>query len=186
MRALSGIISIVPLLLLAVAAPHKRQTDHEFDITALNGRFPTGGPYGTGPIASSLSITINYPDASSTTGAILTTTCSYSWPASTPPGPTDWSVCEDTSVQWRLPTDGWTNFVNYRVEVYQTISPDGAGLDATHYLTQNPGMSSDPNAFLSCIQMGKFNPDVCQLNGPLSVHPGPVVMYATEETARPS
>ena len=50
----------------------------------------------------------------------------------------------------------------------------------------NPGQTSDPNAYLSCLQMGKFQPSTCQLNGPLSVHPGPVVMYATEESARPN
>ncbi|KAI8626764.1 hypothetical protein F5Y19DRAFT_216313 [Xylariaceae sp. FL1651] len=186
MHALSTIISLIPLLPLAVAIPHKRQTTHEFDITALNGRFPTDGPYGTGPIASSLSITVTYPDPSSTSGANLSTTCSYAWPASIAPGPTDWTVCQDPSVQWRLPANGWTNSGNYRVEVYQTLTADGAGLDATHYLTQNPGVASDPNAYLSCLQMGKFTPDVCELNGPLSAHPGPVVMYASEETARPN
>ncbi|KAJ8126590.1 hypothetical protein O1611_g7049 [Lasiodiplodia mahajangana] len=186
MHVLNSITYVLPLIAHAVALPHKRQTTYEFDITGLGGKFPTDGPYGTGPIDSSLSITISYPDPSSTSGATLSTFCSYSWPASIPPGPTDWTVCEDPSVQWRLPTDGWTNFANYRVEVYQTLTPDGAGLDATHYLTQNPSMPSDPNAYLSCLQMGKFNPELCQLNGPLSVHPGPVVMYATEETARPN
>ncbi|KAI0096636.1 hypothetical protein GGR51DRAFT_568306 [Nemania sp. FL0031] len=186
MRVLISIASVLPLIAHAAALPHKRQTTYEFDITALNGRFPSDGPYGTGPIDSSLSITISYPDPASTSGSTLSTTCSYSWPASTPPGPTDWTVCQDPSVQWRLPADGWTNYGNYRVEVYQTLTSDGAGLDATHILTHNPGNRSDPNAYLSCIMMGKFNPEVCQLNGPLSVQPGPVVMYATEEAARPN
>ncbi|KAI3325319.1 hypothetical protein HD806DRAFT_472924 [Xylariaceae sp. AK1471] len=186
MHAFSSVASLLPLLTLGLALPHERRTTHEFDITALSGRFPTDGPYGTGPIDSSLSITITYPDASSTSGATLSTTCSYAWPASIAPGPTAWTVCQDPSVQWRLPTNGWTNFGNYRVEIYQTLAANGAGLDATHYLTVNPGVTSDPSAYLSCLQMGKFTPDICQLNGPLSAHPGPVVMYASEETAIPS
>ncbi|KAF2972546.1 hypothetical protein GQX73_g901 [Xylaria multiplex] len=186
MRAISNITPILSLLPLALSAPHGRQAVHEFDLTGLAGSFPTDGVYGTGPIASSLSITITYPDPSSTDGENLTTTCSYSWPSSTAPGPTDWTECQDSSVQWRLPTNGWTNRGNYRVELYQTLTADGAGLDATHYLTFNPGTPSDPNAYLSCIQMGKFTPTICQIDGPLSVVRGPVVMYASEETARPN
>ncbi|TGJ88467.1 hypothetical protein E0Z10_g331 [Xylaria hypoxylon] len=186
MRAISTITPIVSLLPLALSIPHGRQVLHEFDITELQGTFPTNGVYGTGPIDSSLSITVTYPDPSSTGGANLTTTCSYAWPASPGPGPTDWTVCQDPSVQWRLPTNGWTSYTNYRVELYQTLTADGAGLDATHYLTFSPGGASDPSAYLSCLQMGKFNPTRCQLNGPLSAHPGPVVMYASEETARPN
>src|SRR5437868_5024892 len=109
MHALSSLTSVLPLLPFALALPHKRQTAQEFEITALSGRFPVNGPYGTGPINSSLGITVTYPDASSASGATLSTTCSYAWPASIAPGPTDWTVCEDSSVQWRLPSDGWTN-----------------------------------------------------------------------------
>ncbi|KAI0903225.1 hypothetical protein F4823DRAFT_308242 [Ustulina deusta] len=186
MRAINSLTPILSLLPLALSIPHGRQVIHEFDLTELHGSFPTPGVYGTGAIASSLSITVTYPDSSSTSGANLTTTCSYAWSASTGPGPTDWTACGDASVQWRLPTDGWSSDGNFRVELYQTLTADGAGLDATHYLTMNPGATSDPNAYLSCIQMGKFTPIICQINGQLSVLRGPVVMYASEETARPT
>ncbi|KAI1346732.1 hypothetical protein F5Y01DRAFT_265266 [Xylaria sp. FL0043] len=185
MRA-NSLAPVISLLPLAMAMPHGRQVLHEFDLTGLYGSYPTSGVYGSGPIASSLSVTITYPDPSSTSGANLTTSCRYDWPASIAPGPTDWSVCADPSVQWRLPEKGWTNYANYRVEFYQTLTPDGAGLDATHYLDFDVGATNDPSAYLSCLQMGKFQPTVCQLNGPLSALPGPVVMYASEETARPS
>ncbi|GAP90750.1 hypothetical protein SAMD00023353_5200880 [Rosellinia necatrix] len=186
MRVISSITAIIPLLSLGQSIPHGPRAVHEFDLTELHGSFPTDGVYGTGPIASSLSITVSYPDPSSNNGANLTTSCSYAWPASIAPGPTDWTTCQDPSVEWRLPEKGWTSYRNYRVELYQTLTADGAGLDATHYLTQNPATPSDPNAYLSCIQMGKFTPTICQLNGPLSALPGPVVMYASEETARPN
>jgi hypothetical protein len=209
MHAFNKLTPLLPLFHFALALPHEKRTSHEFDITSLSGKFPSTGPYGTGPIDSSLSITITYPNPS-VSGSNLSTTCSYAWPASVNPGPTDWTVCADPSVQWRLPADGWTSSRNYRVEIYQTLSTDGwvvmvtfmvlsqhgyrlltvvtcsTGLDATHYLTVNPGVSTDPNAYLSCLVMGKFNPDLCQLNGPLSARPGPVVMYASEESARPN
>ncbi|KAI1359935.1 hypothetical protein F5Y08DRAFT_318346 [Xylaria arbuscula] len=181
-----AITSLIPLLPLALALPHhSRQVTNEFDLTELHGTFPTSGVYGTGPIDSSLSVTVTYPDPSSTTGARLSTTCSYAWPASIGPGPTDWTTCTDASVQWRLPADSWTSYGNYRVEVYQTLTSDGAGLDASHQLVVAPGMSSNPDAYLSCLQMGKFTPTICQLNGPLSALPGPVVMSASEESVRP-
>ncbi|KAI1818193.1 hypothetical protein GGS20DRAFT_344925 [Poronia punctata] len=188
MYSLRNLASIVSFLPLALSAPtHKRETAQEFQITALNGRFPTDGPYGTGPIASSLSITISYPDSSSSaSNGVLSTTCSYSWSSEIAPGPTAWSACEDPSLQWRLPAAGWTSTRNFRVEVYEGLQADGAGLTASHYLTMHPGDSSDPNAYLSCIQMGKFTPDVCQIDGSLSAQHGPVVMSAEEVAARPS
>ncbi|KAI0508736.1 hypothetical protein F5B22DRAFT_381828 [Xylaria bambusicola] len=184
MHAISSLTSIITLLPIALAMPHGRQVVHEFDLTELHGTFPSDGPYGTGPINSSLSIKVTYPDPSSTDGANLTTTCSYAWPASVSPGPIDWTACEDPSVAWRL--NNWTSSGNYRVELYQTLTADGAGLDASHQLTVAPGMPSNPNAYLSCLQMGKFTPTVCQINGPLSALPGPVVMYASEEAVRPN
>ncbi|KAI0969001.1 hypothetical protein F4678DRAFT_177068 [Xylaria arbuscula] len=186
MRSINHLTSLVSLLPLSFALPHGRQVLHEFDLTELHGTFPTAGVYGTGPINSSLGVTITYPDPSSTNGSNLTTTCSYAWPASDGVGPTDWTTCEDPSVQWRLPTNGWSNYNNYRVEFYQTLTADGAGLDATHYLTVDPGVPSDPSAYLSCLQMGKFTPTICELDGPLSALQGPVVMYASEETERPN
>ncbi|KAJ2987090.1 hypothetical protein NUW58_g4694 [Xylaria curta] len=186
MRTLGSIAFILPLLPLGLSIPHERQVAHEFNLTGLTGTFPTSGVYGTGPIDSSLSITVTYPDASSTNDASLTTTCSYGWPASIGPGPTNWTTCQDSSVQWRLPASNWKSFGNYLVELYQTLTPDGAGLYANHTLTFNPGDRSDPNAYLSCLQMGKFTPTFCRLDGPLSVVRGPVVMSASEETARPN
>ncbi|KAI1074811.1 hypothetical protein F5B20DRAFT_427435 [Whalleya microplaca] len=187
MHAPTMLASLLPLLPLTLALPLESRAIHEFDITALSAKLPVSGTYGTGAIDSSISITVNYPDASSTTGANLTTTCSYAWPASITPGPTNWTQCTDPALQWRLPEKGWTSTTNYRVEVYQSLTDDaaGAGLDATHYLDMNPSVTSDPSAYLSCIQMGKFTPLICQLSGPLSAHPAPVVMYASEESTRP-
>ncbi|KAK5625424.1 hypothetical protein RRF57_001140 [Xylaria bambusicola] len=125
MHAISSLTSIIALLPIALALPHGRQVVHEFDLTELYGTFPTNGPYGTGPIGSSLGITVTYPDPSSTDGANLTTTCSYYWPASVGPGPIDWTACEDPSVAWRLPANDWTSYGNYRVELYQTLTADG-------------------------------------------------------------
>ncbi|KAI1157583.1 hypothetical protein F5B18DRAFT_644539 [Nemania serpens] len=170
MHIISSIASCFIVIPLAHSLPQKHQPKHEFQITALNGKFPVNGPYGTGPIQSSLSVTITYP-GSSKGGAALTTTCDHSWPASTHPGATDWTACQNSSVQWRLPAAGFSC---------------SAGFHATQDLTQNPGASNDPNAFLSCLQMGKMSPEVCQLNGPLSAHAGPVVMIGHKTTTRPS
>ncbi|CAJ2511269.1 Uu.00g068940.m01.CDS01 [Anthostomella pinea] len=182
--------SLLPATLaLALPTSHStRQTTDlpEFDITALSGTLPEGGPYGTSPsLTSSLIITVTYPSPADA-ATRLTTTCSTQWPA-TAPGPTDWATCADGALQWRLPEKGWTSDLNFRVEVYLATGDDvaGPGLDATHYLDQNPGDTSDPSAYLSCIQMGKFTPLTCQINGPLSAHSGSVVMYASTETARP-
>ncbi|KAF2714498.1 hypothetical protein K504DRAFT_5167 [Pleomassaria siparia CBS 279.74] len=178
--------SLLLTLPLALARPLDPRAIHEFSITSLSATLPIDGPQGTGPIDSNIGITVAYPDAASTSGANSSTTCSFAWPASTPPGPTDWTPCVDTALEWRLPANGWTSQRNYRVEIYQTLTSDGAGLSATHNLKMNPGQSTDPDAYLSCIQMGKFTPDRCQLNGPLSARPGPVIMSAVEESARPS
>ncbi|KAI0481071.1 hypothetical protein GGR56DRAFT_303715 [Xylariaceae sp. FL0804] len=182
--ALTSLLALAPVGFAAPFAPVLVQTS-DFNITALSATLPEDGPYGSGPIASSMSITLSYP--SSSDAAISTTTCSTSWASGDSPGPTDWSDCADASLSWRLPTDGWTSQTNFRVEVFQTLSSDGSGLDATHYLDFNPGDTSDTSAYLSCIQMGEFQPLTCSLGGtPLAPHQPPVVMTATEETTRPS
>ncbi|KAI1195349.1 hypothetical protein F5X97DRAFT_326593 [Nemania serpens] len=181
MHIISSITSIFIICQLGHSLPQKH---HEFQITALHGKFPVNGPYGTGRIESSLSVTINYSN-SSTSRPALTTTCDHSWPASTNPGPTDWAGCQNPSVQWRLPAGGWNTFSNYRLEFW-TSKSNGTGFHATQDLTQNPGAANDPNAFLSCLQMGKMSPEICQLNGPLSAHAGPVVMVGHKANVRPS
>ncbi|KAI1187506.1 hypothetical protein F5B17DRAFT_440269 [Nemania serpens] len=184
MHILRSIVSLFLVYPFAHSFPQKHQPKYEFQITSLSGRFPVKGPYGTGPMKSSLSLTISYPDFS-TSSAAHTTTCDHSWPAGTHAGPTDWIVCQDPSVQWRLPAGGWKSFSKFRLEFWVSTS-DGAGFHAPQDLTQNPGNPSDPNAYLSCLQMGKMSPEMCQLNGPLSAHPGPVVMVGHKATARPN
>ncbi|KAI1112404.1 hypothetical protein F5Y14DRAFT_271856 [Nemania sp. NC0429] len=183
MHITKSIISFI-IFPLAQSLPQKHQPKNEFQITALNGKFPVSGPYGTGPIESSLSVTINYPDLS-TSGSALSTTCSHSWPAGTPPGPTNWTACKSPAVQWRLPAAGWHSISNYRVEFWASNS-NGTGSHATQDLTQNPSKQNDPNAFLSCLQMGKTTPQMCQLNGPLSAHAGPVVIPGRKAKSRPN
>jgi hypothetical protein len=126
LRSLASVAATFLPLSLVLAAPspaaiNKRQATQQFEIPVLYGKFPVGGPYGTGPIDSSLTITVTYPSGDDA----FNTTCSYNWPAITPPGPTDWTVCEEPSVQWRLPADGWSNVANYRVQLYKSLSDDG-------------------------------------------------------------
>ncbi|KAI0397365.1 hypothetical protein F5Y17DRAFT_455026 [Xylariaceae sp. FL0594] len=194
---MASIAAFFPLVLAASATSsfsHKRDdndngtSEEVFEITALSGTFPSTGPYGTGPIASSLQITLSYPSPDDATNASATTTCSYSWPSTTPPGPTDWTECADPSLQWRLPADGWTGVGNYVVEVYECLSGDGvtSGLLATHGLAMRPAQPSDPDAYLSCLQMGSFTPYVCTIDGPLSARHGAVVMDVEAVDARPA
>ncbi|CAJ2513296.1 Uu.00g014150.m01.CDS01 [Anthostomella pinea] len=173
--------SLFTLIPLALALPLEQRDTQVFNITLLSATVPEGGPYGSGPIDSHISVSLAYEDA---TGAAQSTTCSYDWPASIAPGPTDWTACADDTMTWRLPADGWTSTADYLVEFYKQTTLEGAGLDASHYLTMNPGQTSDPNAYLSCLQMGKTAPLTCELDGPLSAQTGPVVMSASEETAR--
>ncbi|KAK6067499.1 hypothetical protein SCUP515_10101 [Seiridium cupressi] len=172
------------LLTSTLAIPLQSRQTQVFQITALSARFPTDGTTGTGPIDSEISITLTYPDPSST-DANLTTTCSYAWPASPGPGPTNWTTCADSRVQWRLPEKGWTSDTNFRVQVFETLTDDGAGLEGSHYLDFNPGGTNDDSAYLSCIQMGKFNPLTCTLGGTLAPHQPPVILTATPLAAIP-
>ncbi|KAH9897436.1 hypothetical protein F4778DRAFT_783019 [Xylariomycetidae sp. FL2044] len=172
--------TLIPLLPLALALPLESRDATDFDITALHASLPVNSVYGSGPIASSLGITV-------TVGSDLSTTCSFNWPKETAPGPFDWTACADATVSWRLPASGWTSDVNFVVDVYQATSGDatGAGLYASRHVDSNPGNSSDPDAYISCIEYGKFQPLTCQLDGPLSIHSSPIVMAATEESSRP-
>ncbi len=113
------------LLSLAIALPLESRATYEFDITALSASLPVDGVYGTGPRDSPISITVTYPDASSSDDSTLSTTCNYVWPSGTSPGPTDWTPCDNADLQWRLPANGWTSRTNYRVEVYQTLTDSG-------------------------------------------------------------
>ncbi|KAI1499409.1 hypothetical protein F5X99DRAFT_389859 [Biscogniauxia marginata] len=178
--------SLFSLFSLALALPLEPRDAPEFNITSLSATFPYPGVYGVDSVNSFVNIALTYPDASSTNGATLSTTCRVDWPAGTNPGPTAWTPCANTALQFRLPADGWTGTTNFRVEVWETLTADGAGLDATHYLTSNPGNPSDPNAYMFCLQMGKFNPLTCTLTGPYGQSPRTVVMSATSESARPN
>lgn len=126
MHTSSMLTSPLALSALALAVPLQPRAIQTLNITGLDATLPQNGPYGTGPIDSSLNITIVYADTSSDNdSATLTTDCSYGWLASDTPGPFDWTPCVDSALEWRLPSDGFINSRNYRVEVFQTLTTDG-------------------------------------------------------------
>ncbi|KAI1104091.1 hypothetical protein F4804DRAFT_206239 [Jackrogersella minutella] len=182
----SSIILTSLLPLLSHALPVSPRDAPEFAISSLSATFPYPGVYGVDSVNSFVNVALTYPDASSTNGSTLSTSCRVDWPAGTNPGPTAWTPCTDAAVQFRLPADGWTSDTNFRVEFWEQLTSDGSGLDATNYLTFDPGNSSDPNAYLFCLQMGKFNPLTCTLTGPYGESARTVVMSGTEESARPN
>lgn len=174
------------LLPLALALPlESRDEAAQFVITALGARFPYPGVYGVDAVDSFVNIQVTYPDPASDSGATLSTSCSVNWPKGTDPGPTDWSVCADPSVQFRLPSDGWTRDTNFNAEIWQTLTDSGSGLDGSHIIASNPGNPSDPNALMFCLQMGKFNPLTCTLTGPYGQSPRTVILPAVAKAARP-
>jgi hypothetical protein len=161
-------------LTAAAALTGSALAQNPVNITALSANLPVGPPYGyTGQ--TSLSVTVSH-----TTG---TTTCSTSWPG-TPAPFTTWAACADPSVQWRVPTPGWTGGASFEVDLY--VSNADGGLTGSHTLDMNPGDSSDPNAYLSCIQYGKFTPLVCNLGGPLAAQQPPVEFSVTQVSALPA
>ncbi|KAH6646226.1 hypothetical protein BKA67DRAFT_96879 [Truncatella angustata] len=181
---LTSVLAVVPL---ALSHPLNTRDAQDFTITSLSATFPYPyPPYGLDSVDSFVSIAVSYPDVSSTSGGTLSTTCRVDWPAGTSPGSTNWTTCGDGALQFRLPADGWTSTTNFGVELFETVSADGSGLDASHILTSNPGNPSDPNAFMFCLQKGKFNPLTCTLTGPYGVSARTVVLTATEESVRPN
>ncbi|KAI2462820.1 hypothetical protein F4781DRAFT_172355 [Annulohypoxylon bovei var. microspora] len=186
MHSQTIITSLLPLLSLSLALPLEPRDTPEFTLTSLSATFPDPGVYGVDAVDSFVNVALTYPDASSTSGATLDTTCSVNWAYGTNPGPTAWTPCADTAVQFRLPTDGWTSTTNFRVEFWEQLTSDGSGLDATHYIDMNPGNPSDPNAVMFCLQKGKFNPLTCTLTGPYGESATTVSMAATEESAIPN
>lgn len=116
--ALAGSISAHP----TINSPHgPRQTDAQFGITSLSENLPVGPPYGTGDIATTLTLTISYPDPSGASG-VLSTTCSYTWPVGVLHG-TDWTKCADPALQWRLPVANYTSGTNFLVELFESLTP---------------------------------------------------------------
>lgn len=65
-------------------------------------------------------------------------------------------------------------YVEYAVLTMDFRSPK---LDGSVKITSNN--QQDPNAYLTCIQMGKFQPSSCNLNGPLSGGKAPIVIPTT-------
>ncbi|KAI4860356.1 hypothetical protein F4820DRAFT_110294 [Hypoxylon rubiginosum] len=185
MHSLTIPTTLLPLLSLALALPLEPRDTPEFTITSLGATLPYPGVYGLPAVDSHVSIAVTYPDPSSTSGSTLNTTCRVDWPSGTNPGPTDWTPCGDPTLQFRLPADGWTSDTNFQVELWETMTSNGAGLDATQILASNPGNPSDPNAYMFCLQMGKFNPLTCTLTGPYGQTPRTVVMVPTQESAQP-
>ncbi|KAI1253700.1 hypothetical protein MGN70_004092 [Eutypa lata] len=178
--------SVIALLPLALALPLESREANEFDIVSLGATLPyKSGPYGSGDVDSFLTISVTYPDVSSTSEATLTTQCTHDWPKGTDPNAFEWAPCDDPALQWRLPADGWVYQTNYVVELFLPKGDNGSGLDASHQLRQDPNHVL-PNAYLSCIQMGKFQPLRCDLGGPLAALQGPVVMPGDEVSSRPN
>lgn len=97
-----------------------RQTDAQFEITSLSENLPVGPPYGTGNIATTLALTVSYPDPNGVSG-MLSTTCSYTWHVGVLNG-TDWTTCLDPALQWRLPAADYTSGTNFSVELFETLT----------------------------------------------------------------
>ncbi|KAI1339093.1 hypothetical protein F5Y15DRAFT_384773 [Xylariaceae sp. FL0016] len=180
-----ALIGILPSLSFGLALPLQARDTSEFNITGLSATFPYPGFDGVDEVDSYVSISVSYPAPASTDGAALSTTCRVDWAKGTDPGPTEWTPCVDTSMQFRLPADGWTNDENFRVELWEDLS-DGSGLDASHILKAGPAYGGDPDAYMFCIQKGKFNPLTCDFTGPYGSTHNTVVMPTTEESTRPA
>lgn len=126
MRASASSLALLPLAGFVLAHPATRsslalrQTTPEFEITALSENLPVGPPYGTGDIATTLALTVSYPDPAGT-DATLSTTCSYTWPVGVLSG-TDWTPCADPALQWRLPAANYTSGTNFLVELFETVT----------------------------------------------------------------
>ncbi|KAJ8115614.1 hypothetical protein ONZ43_g4629 [Nemania bipapillata] len=182
--------SFIPVALALPAAfthPLKSRDAPEFVITDLGATFPyPQGPYGVPSVNSNLVISVTYPDPSSTTGATLSTTCSLNWPKGTDPAPTEWTPCADPALQFRLPADGWTSTTNFTVELWETLTASGNGLEGSQLIVDDPANPSDPDAYIFCLQKGKFNPLTCTLTGPFGQTQRTVVIPAAEESSRPA
>ncbi|KAI0878533.1 hypothetical protein GGS24DRAFT_443242 [Hypoxylon argillaceum] len=189
MHASSTMRSFIPVALtlpLAFAYPLESRDTPQFVITDLGATFPyPNSPYGDPSVNSNLVISVTYPDSSSTTGATLNTTCSLNWPEGTDPAPTEWAPCADPLLQLRLPADGWTSTTNFTVELWETLTAAGTGLDASQLITSDPGNPSDPDAYMFCLQKGKFNPLTCTLTGPYGQTQRTIIIPAAEEGSRP-
>lgn len=97
-----------------------RQTDAQFEITSLSENLPVGPPYGTSNIATTLALTVSYPDPTGASG-ILSTACSYTWSVAVLSG-TEWTTCTDPALQWRLPAANYTSGTNFLVELFETLT----------------------------------------------------------------
>ncbi|KAI0383664.1 hypothetical protein F5Y04DRAFT_269928 [Hypomontagnella monticulosa] len=174
---------LLPLFSLGLALPLEARDATDFNITSLSATFPYPGVYGVDSVNSFVEIALSYPDPASS-DASLTTTCRVDWPAGTPPAATAWAACADPDVVFRIASLTSTN--NFSVGVFQQRSVDGEGLSATHVLTSNPGNPSDPNAYMFCLQKGKFNPLTCSLTGPYGSTPRIVEMTSVAVAERPA
>ncbi|KAI0151745.1 hypothetical protein GGR57DRAFT_513701 [Xylariaceae sp. FL1272] len=180
-----ALISSLTLLSSAGASFNDAQVDSQFLITSLTGKFTAQGSDAGSPIDASLKITLSYP-INGTTSETTETVCNLGWPKTDGPGPTGWTLCDTPAVQWRIPPNGWSSTHNFHIDIFQILNYNGAGLYGTHGLIVNPGNTSNPDAYLSCLQMGKFEPDTCTINGPLSAQTGSVVVPAEPMAKKPS
>ncbi|KAI1269275.1 hypothetical protein F5Y18DRAFT_439816 [Xylariaceae sp. FL1019] len=187
MQAWSVLLAGLAMLSSAAARIDDYPAAHEFAITSLTGKFQASGSAAGSPFDAALQITLNYTmDPAAAEGETVDTICNLGWDKAEGPGPTNWTLCDTPAVQWRLPSEGWSSTHNFHVDVFQTTDYNGAGLYGTHGLIVSPGNRSNPDAYLSCIQMGKYQPDTCTINGALSAHMGSVIMPAEPRAKKPS
>lgn len=126
MHTSTALISLLPILSLALAHPLRPRDGPEFNITSLSATFPyPQSPFGVDSVDSFVNIAVTYTDVSSTDAAPLSTTCRVDWAAGNAPGPTAWTPCADPTLQFRLPADGWTSTTNFRVELWEELTPEG-------------------------------------------------------------
>lgn len=133
MRALKLMLTaaISPFPLVSLALPlESRDPPRGFNITSLMATLPYIGVYGSGPVDSFLTITVSYPHLPpppppNTNDAPSETKCTFNWPKGTAPHAFEWSPCDDPTLQWRLPADGWTYQTDYVVELFLPTTTDG-------------------------------------------------------------
>ncbi|KAI0160535.1 hypothetical protein GGR57DRAFT_455662 [Xylariaceae sp. FL1272] len=122
----SSLYLLPSLLGLATAKPISRQSSPSFTITDVSATYPYPiPPYGLDEVDSHLTLSVSFPSASDLT-TTLSTTCTISWPKGTPPAPSStWTPCSDSTLEFRLPENGWTADTHFTVEFWETTSSEG-------------------------------------------------------------
>lgn len=115
--------SLLPALLLPLASaltlPSLQERDGpSFSIPTFTASFPVGPPYGTSSsFAPSLQFTVDYPNSAANGPRTLSTTCRYTWPAGSQGGPTTWTACDATAIDFQFPASGYVGLGNFVLEI---------------------------------------------------------------------